>query len=111
MSTVKSVAAATKTKQYQALIAAGLNDVTTERQLENGSLAFTGKFKVGLPRIQVMAGEPFAVTQAKPSVASAKALTRQIEEAIETLRGPYGPPAHAWYPETSPAEKAVETAA
>ncbi len=58
-----------------------------------------GKFKVGLPRIRVMAGEPIALEQGRPSVASAKALTARIEAAIEELRGPYGPPAHAWYAE------------
>ena len=56
-----------------------------------------GKFRIGLPRIRVLAGEPIEVVQAQPSVASAKALTARVEEAIEELRRPYGPPAHAWY--------------
>jgi len=58
-----------------------------------------GKFKVGLPRIRVIAGEPIEVVQAKPSIAAAKALTTRIETAIEDLRRPYGPPEHAWYAE------------
>jgi 1-acyl-sn-glycerol-3-phosphate acyltransferase len=57
-----------------------------------------GKFKVGLPRIKVIVGEPVPVEAAKPSVATAKALTARIEEAVEALQRPYGPPAHAWYP-------------
>ncbi len=56
-----------------------------------------GKFKLGLPRIKVIVGEPIAVEPAKPTVAAAKALTARIEQAIEEARGPYGPPAHAWY--------------
>jgi 1-acyl-sn-glycerol-3-phosphate acyltransferase len=58
-----------------------------------------GKFKLGLPQITVIVGEPIEVMQGRPSVASAKALTVRIEEAIEQARAPYGPPAHAWYPE------------
>lgn len=57
-----------------------------------------GKFKLGLPRIKVVVGDPIPVEQRKPSVASARALTARIEEAIAELQRPYGPPAHAWYP-------------
>ena len=58
-----------------------------------------GKFKLGLPRVKVIVGEPIPVEAAKPSVATAKALTARIEGAIEAARAPYGPPAHAWYAE------------
>ena len=58
-----------------------------------------GKFKVGLPRIRVIVCPPIEVEQARPTVASSKALTAQIEAAIEAAREPFGPPAHAWYPE------------
>lgn len=58
-----------------------------------------GKFKLGLPRIRVLVGEPIEVPQGRPTVAAAKHLTARIEEAIEAARTPYGPPAHAWYPE------------
>ena len=58
-----------------------------------------GKFKIGLPRIRVLVGEPIAVEKARPTVAASKQLTAQIEQAIEDARAPFGPPAHAWYPE------------
>lgn len=58
-----------------------------------------GKFKVGLPRIRILVGEPITVEQARPTVAAAKALTQQIERAVDELRAPYGPPAHAWFPD------------
>ena len=58
-----------------------------------------GKFKVGLPRIKVLVGEPIEVEQRRPTVAAAKELMARIEQAIEEARSPYGPPAHAWYPE------------
>jgi 1-acyl-sn-glycerol-3-phosphate acyltransferase len=57
------------------------------------------KFKVGLPRIRVLIDEPIQVPQARPTVAAAKELTARVEQAIEDARAPYGPPAHAWYPE------------
>ncbi len=57
-----------------------------------------GKFKLGLPQIKVIVGEPIPVERVKPSVATAKALTTRIAEAVEALQRPYGPPAHAWYP-------------
>jgi 1-acyl-sn-glycerol-3-phosphate acyltransferase len=57
------------------------------------------KFKIGLPRIKVIVCEPVAVAQARPSVATAKALTAEIEQAIEAARQPYGPPDHVWYSE------------
>jgi 1-acyl-sn-glycerol-3-phosphate acyltransferase len=57
------------------------------------------KFKLGLPRIRVLIGEPVEVAQAKPTVAAAKELTARVEHAIEDAGAPYGPPAHAWYPE------------
>ncbi len=57
------------------------------------------KFKLGLPRIRVLAAEPIEVAPGRPTVAAAKALTARIEQAIEEARAPYGPPAHAWYDE------------
>jgi 1-acyl-sn-glycerol-3-phosphate acyltransferase len=58
-----------------------------------------GKFKVGLPRIKVIVCEPIQVATGRPTVAAAKELTARVERAIEDARLPYGPPAHAWYPE------------
>lgn len=43
----REVVAALRTKQFQSLQAAGLRLVSTDRQLENGTIALTGKFKVG----------------------------------------------------------------
>ena len=57
------------------------------------------KFKIGLPRIRLLAAEPIEVAASRPTVATAKALTARIEQAIEEARAPYGPPAHAWYDE------------
>jgi 1-acyl-sn-glycerol-3-phosphate acyltransferase len=57
-----------------------------------------GKFKIGFPRVVVLVGHPIEVVQGKPTLAAAKELTLQIENAVEALRAPYGPPAHAWFP-------------
>jgi 1-acyl-sn-glycerol-3-phosphate acyltransferase len=62
-----------------------------------------GKFKIGFPRLVILVGEPIGVEQAKPTVIAARALTDRIEAAVEELRAPYGPPAHAWYPPLEPA--------
>jgi 1-acyl-sn-glycerol-3-phosphate acyltransferase len=61
-----------------------------------------GKFKLGLPRIHVIVGEPIEVEATRPSIVAAKALTARLEAAIENLREPYGPPAHAWYSDEQP---------
>lgn len=58
-----------------------------------------GRFKLGLPRIRVIVGEPIEVEAARPSIAAAKALTDRLEAAIEDAREPYGPPSHAWFAE------------
>ena len=58
-----------------------------------------GKFKVGLPRIRVLVGEPIEVERGRATVAGAKMLMAQVEHAIEAAREPYGPPAHAWFPD------------
>jgi 1-acyl-sn-glycerol-3-phosphate acyltransferase len=58
-----------------------------------------GKFKLGLPRIRLLVGEPIEVEQRRPTVAAAKELTARIERAVEEARSPYGPPAHAWFPD------------
>lgn len=57
-----------------------------------------GKFKIGFPRVLVLVGDPIVVERVKPTLAAAKSLTGRIELAVEELREPYGPPAHAWYP-------------
>jgi 1-acyl-sn-glycerol-3-phosphate acyltransferase len=57
------------------------------------------KFKLGLPRIRVIVLEPVAVERERPTVASARALTAHVVDAIEEAREPYGPPDHVWYDE------------
>jgi hypothetical protein len=49
----KLLSAATKTKTYQQLISTGLKMTSTERQLENGTLALTGKIGRGRNRATV----------------------------------------------------------
>lgn len=44
--------AATKSKQFAALLDSGLEMVSTDRQIKNGSIQLTGKFKVGKSTIQ-----------------------------------------------------------
>jgi 1-acyl-sn-glycerol-3-phosphate acyltransferase len=58
-----------------------------------------GKFKLGFPQITILVGDPIAAPAARPTVAAARELTARIEQAIENARSPYGPPAHAWFPE------------
>jgi 1-acyl-sn-glycerol-3-phosphate acyltransferase len=55
-----------------------------------------GRFKLGLPRVRVLVGEPIPVERAEPTIADATALTERIEQTISALRAPYGEPAHAW---------------
>jgi 1-acyl-sn-glycerol-3-phosphate acyltransferase len=64
--------------------------VNTEKALR------PSKPRVGLPKITILVGEPRTFEPQRPTVASARALTRELEEAIENLRRPYGPPDHVW---------------
>lgn len=52
MTIARTLAAVQRTKQYQSLIDSGLQMVSTDRQLQNGTLAFTGKVKVGRKTIR-----------------------------------------------------------
>ena len=47
MTITRTLAAVQRTKEYQSLIDAGLQMVSTDRQLQNGTLAFTGKVQKG----------------------------------------------------------------
>jgi 1-acyl-sn-glycerol-3-phosphate acyltransferase len=53
------------------------------------------KVRIGFPSVKVLVGEPIAVEPAPATIATAKALTEQVRLAVEELRAPYGPPAHA----------------
>jgi hypothetical protein len=52
MTTAKTIAAVQRSKPFQNLLAAGLQLVSTDRQLQNGTLAFSGKLKVGRKTIR-----------------------------------------------------------
>jgi 1-acyl-sn-glycerol-3-phosphate acyltransferase len=64
--------------------------VATERVLR------PRKVKLGLPLVRVLVASPVEVARQRPTAAAAEALTGELEAAIETLRAPYGPPAHVW---------------
>ena len=53
----------------------------------------------GRPDITILAGDPIHAPAGKPTIAAARELTNRIETAIEEMRRPYGPPAHAWFDE------------
>jgi hypothetical protein len=70
----KQISAATRTKQYQALISAGLKDVTTERQMANGTIALAGKVGRGRKAAKVN----YAIT-ANGAVLSNEFVARRVE--------------------------------
>jgi 1-acyl-sn-glycerol-3-phosphate acyltransferase len=49
-----------------------------------------GKLKLGFPKVLIFVGQPF-----EPE-GTPEELTARLEAAVEALRKPYGPPAHAW---------------
>lgn len=54
------------------------------------------RLKVGLPKLRLLVARPFEVARQRPTLVAARELTRRVEETIDELRRPYGPPAHAW---------------
>jgi 1-acyl-sn-glycerol-3-phosphate acyltransferase len=68
--------------------------VDTEKALRPGSV------HLGLPRVTILVGEPILVERREPTPETETALTRQLEQRIEELRAPFGPPAHVWIDET-----------
>ncbi len=74
MSTAKILAAVQRTKQYKSLIDSGLKLVSTERQLQNGTLKFTGKLRAGRKTIK-----PSYVVTASGAVISNEFVARRIE--------------------------------
>nr|MBA3718489.1 1-acyl-sn-glycerol-3-phosphate acyltransferase [Actinomycetota bacterium] len=64
--------------------------VNTEKALR------PSKPRIGFPKIKILVGRPRTFEPQRPTVASARAMTRELEEAIEELRRPYGPPDHVW---------------
>lgn len=57
------------------------------------------KPRLGLPRIQLIVCEPTTPTAARPTIEAARALTERLRASIEDAHAPFGPPAHAWYPD------------
>ena len=83
MTTAKTIAAVQRSKPFQNLLAAGLQLVSTDRQLQNGTLAFTGKLKVGRKTIR----PTYAVTAAG-AVLSNEFVARRVtsEKATDQYR-------------------------
>jgi len=73
MSIAKTLAAVQRTKQFKSLLDSGLKLVSTDRQLSNGTLAFTGKIRVGRRTIS----PSYAVT-ANGAVISNEFVARRI---------------------------------
>jgi hypothetical protein len=73
MSVNKTISAIRKTKQFQSLVAAGLKFSSTDRQLSNGSLAFTGKIGSGKKAIR-----PKYVITANGAVISNEFVARRV---------------------------------
>jgi 1-acyl-sn-glycerol-3-phosphate acyltransferase len=59
--------------------------INTERAIR------PGKIKLGFPKVLAVVGDPL---QPEGTV---EELTTRLEAAVEDLRKPYGPPAHAWF--------------
>lgn len=81
MTTARTLASVQKTKQFQNLIASGLQLVSTERQLANGTLAFTGKIKAGRKTIR-----PSYVVTANGAVISNEFTARRVSAATPTAQ-------------------------
>ena len=54
------------------------------------------RVRLGFPRVLIIAGEPIGVEPQEPTPEAVVELTARLERAIEELRAPFGPPAHAW---------------
>ena len=67
--------------------------VDTEKAMRPGSVRF------GLPRVRILVGEPIEVKRREPTPDAERMLMMQLEQSIEELRGPFGPPAHVWIDE------------
>ena len=78
MSTVTS---ALRTKQFKNLQAAGLSLVSTDRQLANGTIALTGKFRAGRKVIK----PSYAIT-ANGAVLSNEFVARRVGDYREGLQ-------------------------
>ena len=74
MTIARTLSAVQRSKQFQNLINAGLKLVSTERQLANGTLAFSGKIRAGRKTIR----PSYAVT-ANGAVMSNEFVARRVD--------------------------------
>lgn len=74
MSIAKTMSAVQRSAQFQNLLNSGLTLVSTERQLSNGTLAFTGKIRSGRKTIR----PTYSVT-ANGAVISNEFVARRVE--------------------------------
>ncbi len=51
-----------------------------------GTAKALSRRRVGFPRIRIVVGEPIVVAAAKPTVAAARELTRELEARVDALR-------------------------
>lgn len=79
MTIAKTLASVQRSKQFQNLLNSGLKLVSTDRQLQNGTLAFTGKLKAGRKTIR----PTYAVT-ATGAVISNEFVARRVTAAKQT---------------------------
>lgn len=71
--------------------------IGTEKALRPHSI------KVGRPRVTILVGEPIRVERHAGDGAAETELTARLERAVDELRAPFGPPAHAWIEGRRPA--------
>lgn len=76
----KQISAVTKTKTFQSLLASGLKLTSTERQLENGTIALSGKIGRGRKAARVN----YAIT-ANGAVLSNEFVARRVTNYKEGL--------------------------
>lgn len=76
----KQINAATRTKQFQSLLSSGLKLTSTERQLDNGTIALAGTFGRGRKATRVS----YAIT-ANGAVLSNEFVARRVANYKEGL--------------------------
>ena len=54
------------------------------------------RIRIGFPSVRVVIGAPIVPDPVPPTAVAAKALTAQIQHAVDSLRAPDGPPKHLW---------------
>ena len=72
--------------------------VATERSIQPRT------HRIGFPEVTIVVGEPLTTAGIEPTRKAAVELTARLEQAIATLREPYGEPQHAWFPDPATAD-------